>query len=100
MGTGQGPEQAQRSLAAFPMPHLLCWPWDGALHSPCCRMGSSRAGQKAWWQAGHRQEAAGRLWHRQWQAPRQGWAPLQQIDRCLVENILLIGREQNANREK
>lgn len=30
VGTGQGPEQAQRSLAASP---LLPWPRDGALHS-------------------------------------------------------------------
>lgn len=84
----------------IPMPHLLPCPQDGALHSQCCRMGSSRAGEKAWWQADRRQEAAGRLWHWQWQAHRQGWAPVWQIDRCLVENILLIGREQNANREK
>lgn len=49
----------------IPMPHLL--PWGGALHSQCCRMGSSQAGEKAWWGAGHRQEAAGGLWHWQWQ---------------------------------
>lgn len=84
----------------IPMPHLLPCPQDGALHCQCCRMGSSRAGEKAWWQADRRQEAAGRLRHWQWQAHRQGWAPVWQIDRCLVENILLIGREQNANREK
>lgn len=62
--------------------------WSPALQ--CCRMGSSQAREKAWQRAGHRQEAAGRLWHWQWQAHRQGWAPLRQIDRCLLENILLI----------
>lgn len=58
------------------------------------------AGETAPQRAGHGQEPAGRLWHWQQQAHRQGWAPPRQIDRCLAENVLLIAREQNANREK